>query len=490
MWGEIIHSIEVSPPLYFLAAWLTHLPFGDHHSLRIPSLIAGVAVVPGLWFLARRVTGERAAWFAAVLAVLSPWAVYYAGEARPYSLLMLWGACLPLALLRAMERSVWQRWAVFAGVCLLGVYTHYTIIFAIIFCSAWAFAVQPSARKPLLCVAAAGFIGYLPWLFQISGKGNLSAYGHVWGRTTQWWGDSLGHAAVGLPYAGLADIPGWPLFAVLLGCIVLGLATQIGRGIDARSPLFLMWMMILAPAFGLALYAAVTNINLLGLRNWSSVWAAFPVVISVAVCRARPRKLAYVLMTATLVVFAAAAYQSSREQWQRPDVSGAAHNFDRIVPRDTVLFAEPGNRSSGYFSWPIPRIGTNDTAPSWLQASKQQQPVLIIHRVMLNESQSIARKNVAPGYRLVCSARNAGFFPVESYLFMPSGRSWKQACPKASDPARLSNSQRRRTLILAWANGSIVLPQHHPRILLDWLPIVLSLSLLLTLVGLARRRNN
>jgi hypothetical protein len=384
-----------------------------------------------------------------------------------------------------MERSTWQRWLVFGLVCLLGVYTHYTIIFEIIICSAWAFVIQPSTRKPLLVVALLGVIGYLPWLTQLSGKGNLGAYGHLWGRVWQWWGDSLGHSLVGFPYAGLDSIPGWPLLAVLVVCVVLGLATQMSQGVDARSPMFLMWLLLLAPALGLALYSTLTNVNLLGLRNWSSVWAVFPIIISVAVCRAKPRFLAWGLMMCVLAVFGIAAWQSSRPEWNRPDTGRLAQRFDHMIPKDTILLAESTNRTSSYFHWSIQHYPLSARQGVWADAALQHKPILTIYAYSLDRIFDHKLTLAPPGYYLACTVQAGGFFPAKAYLSMPQGMPWRGRCPHSTSQDMLNADQRRQTFILAWGNGASILPQDHPLVWHDWLPVILAVCLLLSLLILA-----
>jgi mannosyltransferase len=77
-------------PLYFLvvAGWVAL--FGDAVAqLRAPSLLFGTLAVPVAFLVARDVGGRTAGHAAAILTALSPFAVTYAQEARPYALAML-----------------------------------------------------------------------------------------------------------------------------------------------------------------------------------------------------------------------------------------------------------------------------------------------------------------------------------------------------------------------------------------------------------------
>lgn len=77
-------------PLYFLvvAGWVAL--FGDTAAqLRAPSVLFGSLTVPVAFLVARDLGGRAAGHAAALLTALSPFAVTYAQEARPYALAML-----------------------------------------------------------------------------------------------------------------------------------------------------------------------------------------------------------------------------------------------------------------------------------------------------------------------------------------------------------------------------------------------------------------
>jgi hypothetical protein len=77
-------------PLYFMvvAGWVAL--FGDTVAqLRAPSVLFGTLAVPVAFLVARDLGGRAAGHAAAVLTALSPFAVTYAQEARPYALAML-----------------------------------------------------------------------------------------------------------------------------------------------------------------------------------------------------------------------------------------------------------------------------------------------------------------------------------------------------------------------------------------------------------------
>jgi 4-amino-4-deoxy-L-arabinose transferase-like glycosyltransferase len=195
-WTLQAHPLEIlqgartdgSPPLYFLLVWLVTRVLGESEwALRTPSLLAAVALVPGLYWTGKRFVGERAAWVAAALAVISPLVHYYAVEARSYTLLQ-W-MVLPVLVafahaLAAPER--WGRWALLSVAFLGLLYTH-----------TWGVFLLPAPTVAVLCLgrpkprvvlaafvaSAVAFAGYLPWL----GNALATANQGVGDWIVPWW---------------------------------------------------------------------------------------------------------------------------------------------------------------------------------------------------------------------------------------------------------------------------------------------------------------
>src|SRR3954463_16463931 len=153
--GGMVHAVstgvENSPPLYFALAWASrHL--GDPPSLiRLPSLILGTATIPLVALVGVRTVGRAAAVVAAGIVALSPFAIYYSVEARPYATLAFASTLSVLVLLVALERRA-PGWWVLHGLAFAAVlYSHYTGLFIVTAQVAWALWVtRPSPRGPLL----------------------------------------------------------------------------------------------------------------------------------------------------------------------------------------------------------------------------------------------------------------------------------------------------------------------------------------------------
>ena len=77
---DLIHAVrttEVSPPAFFVVAWLARRIGSDEIWLRLPSLVCGVATIPLVFAVGRRLVGSRGALVGAGLATLSPFLVWY-----------------------------------------------------------------------------------------------------------------------------------------------------------------------------------------------------------------------------------------------------------------------------------------------------------------------------------------------------------------------------------------------------------------------------
>ena len=94
-------SYDIHPPLYYflLHGWVA-VAGTSEAAVRSLSMLAGVALVAGVWALARRLSGPTVAALAALLAAVAPFQVHYSQEARMY----IWAALFALLATIAFER--------------------------------------------------------------------------------------------------------------------------------------------------------------------------------------------------------------------------------------------------------------------------------------------------------------------------------------------------------------------------------------------------
>ena len=103
-----------NPPLYpaLLRVWTLGFGNGDA-AVRALSAVLGIATVPLVYAVGRRILGVGAALAGTLLFCLAPFHLQMAQEARTYTLLTLAGVASVYALLRALEQP--QRWSWWIG---------------------------------------------------------------------------------------------------------------------------------------------------------------------------------------------------------------------------------------------------------------------------------------------------------------------------------------------------------------------------------------
>src|SRR5215213_1971416 len=151
---QIAHGVENSPPLYFLLAWLSSKLGSDPALLRLPSLALGTATVPLVYLLGARSVGGRAGVVAAGFLALSPFAIYYSVDPRPYATLLFLSTLSALALLAALERGGTLRWAAWSLSVAAVLYTHYTGAAVVAAEAGWVLLAHPARRREVATAAA------------------------------------------------------------------------------------------------------------------------------------------------------------------------------------------------------------------------------------------------------------------------------------------------------------------------------------------------
>jgi 4-amino-4-deoxy-L-arabinose transferase-like glycosyltransferase len=114
--------------LYSLLARTSILAFGDHiWSLRLPAVLFGLACVPMLYVVARRVTSRREALLAAAMMAVSYHHVWFSQNARGYTGLAFWTLLSTWLFLRGLDEDRTGLWVAYGTALALGMYTHLTM---------------------------------------------------------------------------------------------------------------------------------------------------------------------------------------------------------------------------------------------------------------------------------------------------------------------------------------------------------------------------
>jgi mannosyltransferase len=344
-----VHSdAEITPPLYFVLAWLTTRLDLTPELLRLPSLVAGVATVPLTYLLGARTVGRPVGLVGATLVALSPFMLFYSTEARGYALAVALVLCSTLALLAAVESGRGRWWVLYVVCSCAAVLTHYTTVFALAAQLAWALWAHPKARRPALMANAAAAVGFLPWItglindFESPTTDIVNAIDvltlHSARVTLEHW--TVGHPLV-LANAPLRALPG----RLALVLLAFGLATAVAGALRAwrRSPPLRLddrLALVVALALGApagVLVVSVVGTNLVSVRHLAASWPALSLVAGALIVAAGPRVR---IAAGALVIacFAIGAVKMLEPRFQRPDYQAVGRAIDREArPGDVVI---------------------------------------------------------------------------------------------------------------------------------------------------------
>jgi hypothetical protein len=343
---------EITPPLFFVAAWLATQIDLTPELVRLPSLVAGAASIPVIYLLGLRTVGRPAAFVATAVAALSPFLIFYSAEARGYALMMLFVTLSTLAMLVAVDTSRARWWVVYAACSCAAVYTHYTSVFALGAQFLWLLGAHPEDRKPALLANIGAALAFLPWLSGMRADFNsptteilsvLSPFDweFVW--------NSLSHAAVGYPYkyTGLSDLPGTAALVLFALALILALGGVAVTAFRARPRawlarpdrrLVLIIALALSVPVGEAIFSAVGT-NIFRERNLMAALPAFALCLAALLIAAGPR-LRFVTTALALASLGLGAAKMLDERFQRPNYQGAGSVIDsQAGPGDVVIDA-------------------------------------------------------------------------------------------------------------------------------------------------------
>jgi hypothetical protein len=130
--GQIVTSFpsQNQHMLYSILAHASTAAFGESAwSLRLPSVIFGIASIWAFFFLCKSVLGKREALIGSTLMTVSYHHIWFSQNARGYMGLLLFTVLATWCWLRALEtnRSGW--WAAYALAIVLGMWVHPTMAF-------------------------------------------------------------------------------------------------------------------------------------------------------------------------------------------------------------------------------------------------------------------------------------------------------------------------------------------------------------------------
>lgn len=312
-----IVSHDSAPPLFYLLerlvvslADLVGLASlggpGGPVALRLIPALAGIATIPLIAALARRVAGDRAGSWAAAFAAFAPTTVMLSDFARMYSLAAAATLASALLLWRAIERPAPTRWAAYVAAAALAAWTDYFSIVALAGIYAAALVLRPGRRiAAIAAVATAVAVATLaPWLIFASAQFQHTGQGFwVEPMSLEMVGGTLAQLFMGPPLD--ASLPfGSALIvlqgvAVVAGSVALLDAVTAWRSLDAAGRRA-AWFCLVA-ASGVVILAAVSVWRpILDGRYASVMWLPLFALAGVGLA-AMPRRLASLALAAVAV---------------------------------------------------------------------------------------------------------------------------------------------------------------------------------------------
>jgi mannosyltransferase len=418
---SVVHT-ENTPPLWYLVAWADARVLGTGElALRLPSALAGIAVVPVAWAIGRELAGRAAAIVCALLVAVNPLFVWYSQEARAYGLFVLTAALAMLCFLRAEREPTRRRMGLFALTGALALLTHYFAVFLLIGMALWLLWRRRTRRAALGALGVLALVG-LALLPLISAQG---------GHGTQWIGRwPLRERLEAIPQYYLTGYSGKPLghgvellvALPILGALGLGAwhmsDPRRGRSPQNLRPLLLaLWIAACGVLIPIVLVAF--GADYLAPRNL--VAAMIPVTAVIAVVALWPDAagrvpVAGVALAATIAIafLAVSLDVDLSPRLQRGDWRGLAQALGHAAPARAITTVELGSTPFEYYQPGLHglRAGSSvlvseidETGYAPLRASAAEPPAPGFHlRARLDVNGLIAYRFVSSAPRLVSEA--------------------------------------------------------------------------------------
>jgi hypothetical protein len=411
---------ENSPPLYFVLAWASSKLGDPTVWIRLPTLLLSTATVPVVYAIGRATVGRVAGLIGAAIFALTPFAVYYGIEARPYATMTFFVALSTLALVHAVKTRSARWWSLYVLSAAAAAYSHYTSIFVLAAQGGWAvWSCRDGLRQPLIADTAVVVL-YLPWLPHLRGKA-LSVIGQLYPLGARRVLSDLLRPFPGHPAAPLRAIP------TVVGLVVVGAGALCGlvvlfrrwrgkpREADWLPPrLGLLIALAVATPIGLLLYSLLVTDLWLPRGLSASLPAA--VLVFGALLASLPRPLTAVAAAALAVTLVAGTIRSFDAAYARGPFRAMAAYLDRVAtPRDpvTVVSLVAGPALDAEFH--KPHLVLSSITAMWASAPSGGSAYLVLDDVIAQAFKiSTPRRH---GFQLVARKHYAGNFATDVLIY-------------------------------------------------------------------------
>lgn len=353
-------------PLYFMALNLWIRACGNSEAaMRSLSAIFGIGTIWLIYLVARELLQESTGLVSSFILALAPLHVYYAQEARPYTLevflaLLTTYFFIKIVFHKENKPVFWLAYMLFA---LLGVYTHFLIVLTYLFHNLFLILYRRSlffTKRWLLSLVILALAWLLPF-FTLFGYGAVTWMQKL--KPPAYWPLTIFPSVLAkFTFAGYSsEIMSISRIAFALGTILFGTLFSLGivaliRNHGSEKTLFLlMWLCV--PILALGIIDAVEKTRASTLSRYLIVAStAYYIILSSGITVVKSKYLRASLLVSVLTLFSLALPQcyigSKPEQWRE-----AVQYIDGHSPRADLVLSFPKNYDhiiNYYAKRPIP----------------------------------------------------------------------------------------------------------------------------------------
>ncbi len=354
LYDALVISGSIDPPLYY---FLLHfwLDLGDGEVfIRVLSAIFSIATIPAVFILGKRLIDVRVGLTAALIFAVAPIQLFYAQEARMYSLLVFFSTLSIWIYDRAQESRRMRDWAVWVVFASLAIYSH---IFAGVLLGAldldalWRWHKQKAPLREILVANVGIGLLMIPWMMVL-----LPKFGYLIGIL---WlqPPTILHPLKTLVYFVFGYTAALPFSVIALFILLMALAflvTSASRAMrqSGHNHQAGLRLLLLASFFPMIFTLVISQWRAMYLDRWLLESATpFYLLLAWGFVVSDRRRILRVCSFASIPLLAVAIFNYfAVSDFQKPALREAVAKIaDRRTPSEIVLHTSAGSILAGRF---------------------------------------------------------------------------------------------------------------------------------------------